>query len=379
MSEKIVIRACPGVKKPTYQVEFYDLEGKRKRKNYKTKLDAENFRQELIDLRNRNNAIKNLRAQGVIVDQGKVERLRKPIQEALREFFESKLSLVRDPKDLRSLKIEKLTYNLFGEFIIEERERDFVDEITLLDLEQLRTKFQAKKLKNATIVRKETSIGAFLNYCLKHKYVESNVALGLSKLPITTPKRILYSDDQKAMLESALSEWAQEIFILLAETFARPIELERAVISDFDIAARELRVVSAKGIKIQERFLPLSERAFTVLKAVVAKRRLEGRGGPNDLIFRNSKGGAVSTDVFDKAVRKAAKDLKIAIEATPYALRHGGLIALRKMKVHMSLIGSIAGHRKTETTMHYLKNDSDELRNVIKLMDFEKKKNTQVG
>lgn len=376
MSDTVIIRPQSHQKKTTYQVEFY-RDGKRKRETKKTKADAIAFKKEIEEQIRRRKAIESLKSSGVVLSTpGQADQLKRmDIQSALESFYESKKAVVFDPKDLRSLQVEKYAYNLFGEFIVEKRKRDFVDEITLEDLEKLRVSLQKKKLKNATIVRKENSITAFLNYCVEHKWRTDNPANGLMSLPVVTPvRKTMRGTDYRQQIEDNLPEWCAEIFIVQGETIARNIEILRAKVEDVNWVTKEIRLVSAKGRHVHERFVPLTERAQTVLRAAIAKRKLQKRGEAEDLIFLNSRGRMVTSDVYCDVIKKTREKLKLPDWATAYVLRHDGLKELRRLKAHQSQISEIAGHRKAETTQHYMRGESDELRNVINLVDRSKQK-----
>lgn len=371
----IIIRPQTQHKKTTYQVEWW-VDGQRRRKNKKTKADANAFRDALLLAESRRNAIRDLKDSGIqVAVQSQVDGLtRKDIQEALSDFYESKKAVAFDPKDLRSLQIEKINYNYFGEFIIESKKRDYVDEITLKDLEEYRAYLQGLGIKNSTVVRKEISANAFLNYCVSHKYIRDNPASGLKTIPIVTPKRpTMNGTEYRDQLEDGLPEWCAEIFIVQGETFCRNIELLRCKISDVS-ASKEIRLVSAKGNHVHERWVPLTERAWVTVKAVIAKRRFEGRGAEDDFLFLNSRGNPVTSDVYCNVVKKTREKLNLPSWVTAYVLRHDGIKNLRRQKVHSSQIGELAGHRKESTTRIYLGSESEELRNVINLVDRSKKK-----
>lgn len=381
MSNSIIIRPQTQHKKTTYQVEWYEG-GKRKRKNKKTRAEANAYKQLLENKFAQQKAIADLQEVGIkLALPGPVDSLvRKDIQSALEDFYESKKAVAFDPKDLRSLKIEKIAYNYFGEFIIDSKQRTYVDEITLKDLEEYRAFLQKKGLKNATVARKETSMTSFLNYCVSHKYRSDNPATGLAQLPIVTPKRpTMRETDYREQLEDGLPEWCSEIFIVQGETFGRNIELLRARIGDVNLLSREIRLISAKGSHVHERWVPLTARAFSILKAVIAKRKLEGHGEDTDYLFLNSRGNPVTSDVYCDVIKETRRKLEIPEWVKAYVLRHDGLKNLRRNKVHQSQIGEIAGHRKLETTLMYLTSESDELRNVINLVDEQMKRKASNG
>jgi site-specific recombinase XerD len=373
MSDSIFIRPQRQHKKTTYQVEYYEVvDGvpKRRRENFKTKQDAINREQDLL--------LERARAEQTIMSPctpGVFQIERKSIQDALSDFANNKYATAFDRRHHRK---EMSNYNLFGEYIIEKRGRLFVDEITLKDIEQWRIDTQASGVKNATIERRTNSVRSFLNYCVNHKYRLDNPVDFVTKLPVITPKRELWaSQNDKVKVCETIQAWASEMFVVLDETLARPIELCRQTVGDFDRANRTARYVSGKGNTIRERWIPLTDKAFNVYVAVIERRRAEGRGKSDNLIFRNSKGNAVSTEVLSKQIRIAREKLEIKESSKLYALRHEGLTNLGKNNVGLRKISELAGHSKAATTMHYMQVDVEDLRNVINIAD--KVKRSQVG
>lgn len=380
MSDSITIRPQTQYKTTTYMVEWW-VNGVRRRRTKKTKLDANNFKQELIDSANRAKALEELKAQGMVFNTPAASIQREEIQTSLTSFYKSKLDVVVDQKDMNSLKIEKINYNQFGVFIVDVRKKFFVDEIVLQDMEAFRGYLKnVRKVSNSTIVRKENSIVAYLNYCISHKYISDNPASGLRSLSVITPPRqTMRGTDYYQEMADGLVEWASELWECMGETMARNIELETSVIGDINFGTREIRLVSKKGCHIHERFVPLTERAVTILKKVVAMRKLEGHGELTDLVFRNSKGNPVTSNCFCDVVRETRRKLDIPEWVTAYINRHDGLKALRRANVHQSHIGEIGGHRKESTTRIYLANERQDLRNVINIFEAGKNKKAQVG
>lgn len=378
MNDNVIIRPQKQFNRTTFQVEWYeDVPGstvqKRRRKNFKRKDQAENKRQELLLAIERKLARDVLKSQGVRVEKEKQTLQRKTIQEALLNFSEEKKTT---SFDLRHHRKEMSNYNIFGEYIIDVKNRDFIDEISLLDLQEWRRSMQEKepkKLSNSTIERRMNSVRSFLNYCIAHGYIDENPAEKLKKLPIVTPKRKLWKESEKVDVFCTIPEWAQEFWTCLEETLCRPIELCRQTISDIDFENRKCRLLSGKG-GVRERWVPLSDRAIIIYRAVITKRRLEFRSKPDDLIFRNSRGNPVTTEVFDKAVRVMREKAGIIKGATPYALRHEGLTNMSKLHIGETTIAAWAGHAKTQTTKHYLQTEVDDLRKVINIRDGQKKK-----
>lgn len=348
----------------TYQIRFYDERGNRKKRNFKTKLEAETFKQELITQEQRRQLAAFNRAQGIVVESD-IER--KLIQDALAEMYQQKLSSAFN-KD--SVKQEKFNYNLFGKFIFEEMGRDYCDEITLLDLEKFRQKEKDRGIKNASIERRFNFVRAFLNYCVAHKYRRDNPAEHIKKLYVEVIEPELWSEGDSEKIIEQLPEWASEFILVLKDTMARPIELNRLKFSDINFFNKTVSLISAKGASVHKRKVPLTEQSIQILRAI------EQRRGPSQdqLVFVNSKGRPVTTSVMNKALKVARRELGLSEGLKAYGFRHGGLSQLNRLNVNQRLISKVAGHRKAETTQRYLHTNEDELRNVIDLTEAMKSK-----
>jgi integrase/recombinase XerD len=111
--------------------------------------------------------------------------------------------------------------------------------------------------------------------------------------------------------------------------------------------------VTKRGIR---RCTPLTKQTAAVLKVWLR----EGRGGPEELVFSNSRGGRLTTQGVQYSLEKNVTLAKSTCPSigqrriSPHVLRHSTAIQLLQAGVDLSVIALWLGHESTETTQIYL-------------------------
>ena len=112
------------------------------------------------------------------------------------------------------------------------------------------------------------------------------------------------------------------------------------------------------------RYLLLTKNMIEFLqhKREIARKILRGRD--EDSVFVNSLGNVVESDVLDRIVRDACKELGY-IGLVPYGLRHTAFSDMVACDVSIEKIRRLAGHSKLTTTQKYLKTNVRHLHEAL--------------
>ncbi len=136
--------------------------------------------------------------------------------------------------------------------------------------------------------------------------------------------------------------------------------------ADIDLAERLIRV-RGKGKK--ERIIPVTEKAARAVESY-RPRREEGRAGASARkggeapLFRNLRGGRITTDAVRRILRGYEKKGGFAYHFTPHALRHSAATHLLEGGADLRSIQELLGHSSLSTTQKYTQVDFAHLQAV---------------
>ncbi|MFV8250280.1 tyrosine-type recombinase/integrase [Bdellovibrio bacteriovorus] len=304
-------------------------------------------------------------AETVVQGDSVVSRMN--IAGALRHHVEQR-SLKTSKKNLST---DKHYFARFYKFIFE-RGRDYVDEITLADLQAFRGVLKAEGQKSSSINRCMAGINGFLSACEELEWVPVAVGRKLKKLPEDKPDVIAMTPEQRALIWTYFVSmdrfWAADFIEVLGGTIARPIELARADVKDLDVGRKLLRVWTAKGGKVRERHIPL---AASVLEILV---RNAGKRPGHEPLFVNSKGNRIDPTRFSELVREGRRAFGLDERLVPYGIRRDGITSLSDDDVQIGKIQIVAGHSRPTTTMGYVRLPDKSLHNVVNLLEVRNQK-----
>lgn len=142
------------------------------------------------------------------------------------------------------------------------------------------------------------------------------------------------------------------VAILLLYTGIRISECAALNIDDVAISERRglVKIRSGKGQKYRE--IPLNAQCREALQEWLDERRKAYSESTENALFISSRGGRLSVDSIDHAIRKLAKDARLE-QVSAHTLRHTCLTNLVRQGNDMVLVAQIGGHKKLETTMRY--------------------------
>lgn len=249
-----------------------------------------------------------------------------------------------------------------------------------LDLRNFLAYLLEQGLSRRSAARKLSSLRRFYKYLHQQGRVAANVAAALRtpKFAASLPGYFKL-DEAAAILDGAegsaaagasgrwkdegararaegraVRDWA--ILELLYGAGIRVGELEGLRIDDFD-ARRGMVTVIGKGDKM--RVVPTGAKAAEALKAWLARRETLLRGGRQERLFLNNRGGPLTARSIARLVKKTGGPA-----ASPHRWRHTFATHLLDAGADLETIRELLGHASISTTAIYAHVSAARLREV---------------
>lgn len=218
----------------------------------------------------------------------------------------------------------------------------------------------------ATRGRKLATIRSCFKFLVREGLLERSpaTAVPVPKKDQTLP-RLLTADDAKRLMEDQgdqtpagnvgnprrrqpRSARDQAILETLYSTGARVAELTGLNLDDVDLT-EGVATVLGKGRK--ERIVPLGRPAVAALQAYLAT--LPPPAGPATPLFRNNRGGRLTTRTVERLVEKYSRSIPNFPTISPHALRHSFATHLLEGGADLRAIQELLGHASLSTTQRY--------------------------
>jgi integrase/recombinase XerC len=206
-------------------------------------------------------------------------------------------------------------------------------------------------LAKSSIARKLATARSCFRFLARRGLVAANPARQVvsPRLPKRLPS-FLPIDESNEMLdashEATLSGRRDHAILeLLYASGLRVAECCGLDLEDLDRRHGTVRVLGKGG---KERMVPVGDEALAAVEAYLALRG-EG-GGP---LFRNVRGGRLTTRSVHNIVRRRAREAGIDRRVTPHTLRHTFATHLLGAGADLRLIQELLGHSRLSTTQRY--------------------------
>jgi integrase/recombinase XerC len=203
----------------------------------------------------------------------------------------------------------------------------------------------------ATRSRKLSAIRSLFRYLAREGQITRNPGEAVRgpkqerKLPT-----VLTADDAKRLMDDCIRPRSfrdQALLETLYSSGARVSEVVNLNLDDVDLH-EGIATVLGKGRK--ERIVPLGTHA---VRALAAYRRSLPAGTVSGPLFRNQRGGRLTTRSVERLVAKAARDLPNFPSLSPHGLRHSFATHLLDGGVDLRAIQELLGHVSVSTTQRY--------------------------
>lgn len=228
-----------------------------------------------------------------------------------------------------------------------------LDRLTRDDVEAWLERLNGGKRSASTVNRNLRMLKAALTYSVKAGFAANPIAWdSVDALPNADRARDVFLDagERRTLLDNSPDNLRQFLTALLY-CGARPGELARAVVADFDAKQKTLTLRSAKGRggKIRTRSVPLTA-AAVALFAEAAKGKL-----PKAPLLTGPDGGAWTKMQLSRATRAAVKAAKLPKAIVPYSMRHAAISEWLAAGINPVTCAKMAGTSVLMIEKHYHK------------------------
>lgn len=207
-----------------------------------------------------------------------------------------------------------------------------------------------------THARKVSSLRSFLKYLSRQGKLERGRMPGLRspKLPRTLPRYL--TEDQAAQLVNRPREGPggdgrdRAILNLFYGGGLRLSEVAGLRPADVDYDQVTVRVLG-KGRKT--RIVPVGRTAVQAVRYYAEWRGQQDTVPKDEPLFRNRQGGALSTRSIARLVKRYARSVMGAENASPHALRHSFATHLLDRGADLLAVKEMLGHESVRTTQIY--------------------------
>jgi len=228
--------------------------------------------------------------------------------------------------------------------------------------------YLSERLSRRSLARNISAIRTFFKFLVLEGVIQENPArfLEVPKVSKTLPG-ILNEHEIELLLNQPSASTPigirdKAMIELLYATGVRVSELVHLKISDVDLNVGYIKV---KGKGAKERFVPIGEKAVSVLKEYIEKARSKfdkKRGSP--YLFLNNRGKPFSRQGFWKMLKSYAKKAGIKKRITPHIIRHSFATHLIKNGADLRSVQMMLGHSDISTTQIYTHVDRSYLKEV---------------
>ncbi|MEK7770616.1 MAG: tyrosine recombinase XerC [candidate division NC10 bacterium] len=208
-----------------------------------------------------------------------------------------------------------------------------------------------RRLAKSSIARKLASVRSCFRFLTRRGLLESNPARQV-RTP-SAPRRLpsfLPKDESKELLDRPVdaSGSGRRDHALLELFYASGLRVAECCGLDLDDLDRRRATVRVLGKGDKERVVPVGDEALAALDAYLALRG-EGRGA----LFRNHRGGRLTTRSVHRIVKRLARAAGITRRVSPHTLRHTFATHMLGEGADLRLIQELLGHRRLSTTQRY--------------------------
>ena len=212
-------------------------------------------------------------------------------------------------------------------------------------------------LAKSSIARKLATARSCFRFLARRGYIAANPARQVAspRLPRRLPS-FLPKDESKELLDAPVEDSAagrrdRALLELLYASGLRVAECCGLDVEDLDRRHGTVRVLGKGG---KERVVPVGDAALDALDAYLsAAGGRDRRGAGSGPLFRNPRGGRLTTRSVRSIVRRRARAAGIARRVTPHTLRHTFATHLLGEGADLRLIQELLGHSRLSTTQRY--------------------------
>lgn len=274
------------------------------------------------------------------------------IEDAINHY----ISACTSQKCLKNQKVEKALFESFKKFIID-KNINIVSEITNYHLIEYQNHL-LKKMKASSSNRRFCTIKNFFVMCEQWEYVLKNPAKDIRKKRVeSNPYKNWTQKEFNLFIASTDGAWSN-LFRFLWLTGCRPIEAKNLKWTDIDYDSGVIIFNCGKNSSINRNF-PITDELSVLLHQIEMQCAY---------VFSKDK-KQINNDALYHYAKKRLKKLNLG-HISVYGMRHSFAERLAKANVSPYYIQKLMGHSDIKTTMGYVHDDKNNLKQVLNLAKY---------
>ena len=245
--------------------------------------------------------------------------------------------------------------------------------IELLDARIYLSQLSDEKYSRTSISRKISSLRAFYQYLMNHKFISENPFsyLHLKKTGFRLPN-FFYNEEMELLFDATagsdpLDYRDRVILEILYGTGIRVSECQAIKIDDIDL---ELGVMLVLGKGNRERYVPFGEYAKLAIEDYIENCRnplMVQHQKEHDYLLVSQYGDHISVSGIQYALNQLVKKTSLTSSIHPHKLRHSFATHLLDNGADMRTVQELLGHKSLSSTQIYTHVTKDHL-----LKDYQK-------
>jgi integrase/recombinase XerD len=340
----------------TFRTQVYDQYGKRHRKIFLKRYEAEAYVKKIMSDKN-----------DVRLIHAKIIKSRVTFEKAIKDFWTAKINLA--PKTVVKYKAELDQIDNFrksqGLEYVDEFERSHADTFKALLIDS----GASPKTINSYLMRMKSLFIEQVNRDTIVRDPTSHLTSvpRIRKTMLQRDSEYYTEDEIRALFHQEIHPKYRRAFLGLYLTGMRFEELANLTYSYLDMKKRLIQVRSHDGFRTKtatsERDIPISDFLFETLNETVP-------GKPSDYVFHSKSGRKLSERTLLAVCKRVAKNAGITKVATLHKFRHTFSSLLSQMGIAYEVREYLLGHKPTGSlTGHYTKLTPYKYHHVVSLLD----------
>jgi integrase/recombinase XerC len=239
------------------------------------------------------------------------------------------------------------------------------------------TRLHARGNSRSSAARRLAALRTFARYLIREERLpdDPTALVGAPKREQMLPAHLgLAEMDRLLAAADVQTEAGRRDRAILELFYASGLRLSELVDLDLDDVSLSSRIVRVRGKGGKERLVPFNQSAADAIRRMLADsaaiqtttRRVGRQARPRNPLFRNLRGGRLTTRSVDRIVRQYIRQAAIAQGISPHALRHTFATHLLQAGADLRAIQELLGHANLSTTQRYTHLDLKRLKDVYR-------------
>ncbi|WP_214891712.1 tyrosine-type recombinase/integrase [Exiguobacterium sp. s142] len=205
------------------------------------------------------------------------------------------------------------------------------------------------------------AVRSLFTFAMERRWVKQNpFSRIVTRESVQKQPTILSRDQLNTVLYHARNTTLYTIYLVGGDAGLRISEILKLELNHLDFEKNLLIVRKGKGAKT--RLIPMTPRLAQELKTYIEKDR--PNVGDSNYVFLMPSGRVVQANFVNEDLKQIAK-AQLGLHLTSHMLRHSFATTLYDQTQNILLVGSILGHKSTQTTERYLHVSQEQSRKAL--------------